>query len=97
VVPVAVVPIAMRRPDDVVRTVVDIDVIVDVRTVPGVGPVRNVRTIPVLRRLSQVGVLAIPGRALLPGRLPGATAERLPPTFCVDGRNDVFPGERGVL
>ena len=44
---------------------------------------------PAFRRLSQLGVLAIPGRSPMP--------ERLAPRFCDDGRNAGVSARRGVL
>jgi hypothetical protein len=50
------------------------------------------------RRLSQLGVLATPGRWLLFDRLPGVKATRLAPVFCGnDGRNADVSAGRAVL
>ena len=61
VIPVAAVPIAMRRPDEVVRPV-DIEVVADVRTVCDVGPVPNIRTIVDARTILGVQPVVPSGR-----------------------------------
>ena len=82
VVPVAVVPIVVRWPDDVVRPVVDVDVVADVRSVADVGAVPNIRTIVDARTGPGVKAVVPIGRVAncRPlDRLPGVMAGRLAP------------------